>query len=81
MRDPNFTEEAFNAFSSADAYIRAARDGLAGATHQLSNDMRVRAFRRFNTHVLDLKQFGQTDLRIVVLLGTRREKQHAIQGA
>ena len=42
MRDPNFTEEAFNAFSSADAYIRAARDGLAGATHQLSKDMRVR---------------------------------------
>ena len=44
MRDPNFTEEAFNAFSSADAYIRAARDGLAGATHQLSKDMRVKNF-------------------------------------
>ena len=44
MRDPNFTEEAFNAFSSADAYIRAARDGLAGATYQLSKDMRVRSF-------------------------------------
>ena len=33
MHYPNFTEEAFNAFSSADAYIRAARYGLAGATH------------------------------------------------
>ena len=44
MRDPNFTEEAFNAFSSADAYIRAARDGLAGATYQLSKDMQVRLF-------------------------------------
>ena len=44
MRDPNFTEEAFNAFSSADAYIRPARDGLAGATYQLSKDMRVRLF-------------------------------------
>ena len=44
MRDPNFTEEAFNAFSSADAYIRAARDGLAGATYQLSKDMRVRLY-------------------------------------
>ena len=44
MRDPNLTEEAFNAFSSADAYLRAARDGLAGATHQLSKDMRVRIF-------------------------------------
>ena len=26
--DPGFTKEAFNAFSYADAYIRAARDGL-----------------------------------------------------
>ena len=33
MRNPSFTEGAFNALSSADAYIRAARDGLAGATH------------------------------------------------
>ena len=41
MRDPNFTEEAFNAFSSADAYIRAARDGLARATDQHLKDMRV----------------------------------------
>ena len=41
MCDPSFPEEAFNALSSADAYIRAARDGLAGATHLLSNDMRV----------------------------------------
>ena len=30
--DPGFTKEAFNAFNSADAYIRAARDGLARAT-------------------------------------------------
>ena len=44
MRDPSFTEEAFNTLSSADAYIRAARDGLAGATHQLSKDMRVKNF-------------------------------------
>ena len=32
LHDPSFTKEAFNAFSSADAYIRAARDGLARAT-------------------------------------------------
>ena len=44
MRGPNFTKKAFNAFSSTYAYIRAARDGLAGATHQLSKDMRVRFF-------------------------------------
>ena len=41
MRDPAFTEEAFNTLSYADAYIQAARDGLAGATHQLSKDTRV----------------------------------------
>ena len=41
LRDPGFTKEAFNAFSSADAYIRAARDGLARATCQHLKDMRV----------------------------------------
>ena len=44
MRNPHLTEEVFNALSSADAYIRAARDGVAGATHQLSKHMRVRIF-------------------------------------
>ena len=44
MHDTHFTKEAFNALNSADAYIRAARDGVAGATHQLSKDMRVRIF-------------------------------------
>ena len=39
MCDPNFTAHAFHALNSADAYIRAARYGLAGATHQLSKDM------------------------------------------
>ena len=52
MRDPHFTEEAFNALSSADAYIRAARDGVVGATHHLSKDMQVRIFLRgFNNHM------------------------------
>ena len=32
LRDPGFSEEAFNAFNSGDAYIRAARDGLSRAT-------------------------------------------------
>ena len=41
LRDPDFTKEAFNAFSSADAYIRATRDGLAKATDQHLKDMRV----------------------------------------
>ena len=48
LRDPDFTKEAFNAFSSADAYIRAARDGLTIATDQHLNDMRV------STHFIDL---------------------------
>ena len=43
LRDPDFTKEAFNAFSSPDAYIRAARDGLTRATNQHLKDMRVRS--------------------------------------
>ena len=43
LRDPDFTKEAFNAFSSADAYIRATRDGLTRATDQYLKDMRVSA--------------------------------------
>ena len=46
--DPRFAKEAFNAFSSADAYIRAARDGLTRATDQYLKDMRV------STHCTDL---------------------------
>ena len=41
LRDPHFLEEAFNAFSSADAYIRAARDGLSRATKQHLKDAQV----------------------------------------
>ena len=41
LRDPGFSEEAFNAFSSADAYIRAARDGLSRATKQHLKDVQV----------------------------------------
>ena len=32
LRDPSFSEEAFDAFNSGDAYIRAAQNGLARAT-------------------------------------------------
>ena len=41
LRDPGFTKEAFNAFSSADAYIRAARDGLNRAMTQHLKDVQV----------------------------------------
>ena len=41
LRDSGFTKEAFNAFSSANAYIQAARDGLIIATDQHLKDMRV----------------------------------------
>ena len=34
LRGPGFSEEAFNAFNSGDAYIRAAQNGLARATDQ-----------------------------------------------
>ena len=41
LRDPNFSEEAFNAFNSGDAYNRAAQDGLARATDQYLKDIWV----------------------------------------
>ena len=41
LRDPKFLEEAFNAISSADAYIQAARNGLSRATKQHLTDVRV----------------------------------------
>ena len=41
MRTPSFTEQEFTALSSVDAYIRAARDGLAGVTQLFSKDMQV----------------------------------------
>ena len=42
LREPGFSEEAFDAFNSGDAYIRAAQNGLAGATDQYVKDIRVR---------------------------------------
>jgi hypothetical protein len=41
MRTPVFTEQEFTALSTVDAYIRAARDGLAGVAHLFSKDMQV----------------------------------------
>ena len=41
LRDPGFSEEAFNAFNLGDAYIRSARDELTRATDQYLKDMRV----------------------------------------
>ena len=37
-----FSEEAFDAFNSGDAYICAAQDGLARTTDQYVKDIRVR---------------------------------------
>ena len=42
-----FSEEAFNAFNSAEAYVRAARGGLAQATNQYTKDIRVRDFDKY----------------------------------
>ena len=48
LRNNIFSEEAFNAFNSGDAYIRAAQSGLAWATVQCTKDIRV---RKFDEHV------------------------------
>ena len=45
LQDPGFSEETFNTFSSANAYIRAARDGLNRATNQHLKDVQVSLLR------------------------------------
>ena len=42
LRDACFSLEAFNAFNSRDAYIRAAQNGLARTTDQYVKDIQVR---------------------------------------
>ena len=42
LRGACFSQEAFDAFNSGDAYIRAAKNGLARATDQYVKDIRVR---------------------------------------
>ena len=44
LEDPGFLEESFNAFNLADAYIRAARDGINRATKQHFKDVQVNLF-------------------------------------
>ena len=41
LRDACFSPEAFDAFNSGDAYLRAAQSGLARATEQYLRDVRV----------------------------------------
>ena len=41
LQDPGFSEESFNAFNLANAYIRAARDGINRATKQHLKDVQV----------------------------------------
>ena len=41
LRDGCFSPEAFDAFNSGEAYLRAAQDGLARATDQYVKDVRV----------------------------------------
>ena len=44
LRDACFSQEAFDAFNSGDAYIRAAQNGLARATDEYVKDIWVRKF-------------------------------------
>ena len=41
LRDACFSPEAFDAFNSGEAYLRAAQDALARATDQYVKDVRV----------------------------------------
>ena len=42
LRDACFSQEAFDAFNSGDAYFQAAQNGLARPTNQYVKDIRVR---------------------------------------
>ena len=42
MRALALSEQEFTTLNSVDAYIRAARDGLAGVTQLFSKDIQVR---------------------------------------
>src|SRR3954470_11115912 len=44
LRDACFSQEAFDAFNSGDAYLCAAQNGLARATEQYVKDIQVRKF-------------------------------------
>ena len=44
LRDACFSPEAFDAFNSRDAYLRAAQNGLARATYKYVRDVRVSKF-------------------------------------
>ena len=41
LRDACFSPEAFDAFNSGEAYLRAAQDGIARATDQYVKDVQV----------------------------------------
>ena len=51
LQDPDFSEESFNAFNSADAYIRAARDGINRATKQHLKDVQVNSLSDYDNHM------------------------------
>ena len=44
LQDPGFSEESFNAFNSANAYIQAARGGINRARKQHLKDVQVNLF-------------------------------------
>ena len=44
LRDACFSPEAFDAFNSREAYLRAAQNDLARATEQYVKDIQLRKF-------------------------------------
>ena len=47
LRDACFSQEAFDAFNSGDAYTGAAENGIDRATDQYVKDIRVRKFNNY----------------------------------
>ena len=63
LRDACFSEEAFDAFNSGDAYIRAAQNGLARAMYQYVKDICVSVQKEGYAFCTPITVHGQSEPR------------------
>ena len=64
-----FSQEAFDAFNSGDAYIHAAQNGLARATDQYVKDIRVRKSDDYiYIYMLEICPRGNNKMVIIIFL-------------
>ena len=69
LRDACFSPEAFDAFNSGEAYLRAAQDGLARAMDQYVKDVWVSKSDDLYVSVApETSTVSRTDLRIIFIV-------------